>query len=161
MGDVLPSCRGAGAGLEPGIPARAWNVQSPLRDISSSCSGYTCGWVLCTVVCQFWGSTVCSCHFSVGLFLFACWPMAEDRPWPDSSHETGQITQNMGHTSAWPLLLLLLHLTLCINPIFQYMNSVFQCKKLLFWEFMNPILWYMNPPVSVHGFYLHTCLWEI
>lgn len=50
------------------------------------------------------------------------------------------------------MLLLLLHLTLCMNPIFQYMNSIFQCKNPLFWELMNPILGYMNPPVSVHGF---------
>lgn len=31
--------------------------------------------------CQVWGSTVCSCHFSVGLFLFPSWPMAEEGPW--------------------------------------------------------------------------------
>lgn len=92
-------------------------------------------------------------------FLAGQWQRMD--PGPDSSHETGPITQNVGHTSAWPLLLLLLQLTLCMNPIFQYMNSVFQCKNPLFWGFMNPILWYLNLPVSVGGFCLHTCFWEI
>lgn len=81
VGAVLPSCRRAGAGLEPGIPAHAWDVQFPLGDISSSCSGYACWWVPLKVGCHVWGCTVCSCHFSVGLFLFPCWPVAENGPW--------------------------------------------------------------------------------
>lgn len=161
VGAVLPSCRCAGAGLEPGIPAHAWDVQFPLGDISSSCSGYTCGGCLSK-----WGdksggaqSVAATSVWVCFYFLAGQWQRMD--PGPDSSHETGPITQNVGHTSAWPLLLLLLHLTLCMNPIFQYMNSVFQCKNPLVWGFMNPLLWYLNLPVSVGGFCLHTCFWEI
>lgn len=91
--------------------------------------------------CQVWGSTVCSCHCSVGLFLFPCWPMEEDGPW-GRQQPLGQSPKMWGR-SAWPLLLFLLHPTLCMNPVFQHMNSVFQCKNPLFRGFMNPILWYV------------------
>lgn len=149
VGDVLPSCWGAGPGLEPGIPAHAWDVQSPLGDISSSCSGYACGWVLCKVECQVRVSTVCSCHFGLGLVLFPL--LATGRGW-NLAQTTAVRLSHSPKMCAWPSLLLLLHSPLCMNPIFQYMNSVFQCKNPVFWEFMNPVLWYINPSVQCMGF---------
>lgn len=104
-----------------------------------------------------WGAKPGGAQFVAATSVWVCFHFLAGQgqrmdPGPDSSHETEPTTQNVGPTSAWPLLLLLLHLTLCMNPIFQYMNSIFQCKNPLFWEFMNPILGYMNPPVSVRGF---------
>lgn len=81
-----PSCRGAGAGQELGIPAHAWDVQSPLGDISSSCSGVTCGWCFAK-----WGAKSGGAQFVAAIAVWVCfyslagqWKRMD--PGADSSH---------------------------------------------------------------------------
>lgn len=117
----------------PGMCSHPW-VTSPALALATPMGGFFAKWDAKSGGAQIVAATsLWACFYS----LAGQWQRMV--PGPHSSHKTGPTAQNVEHMSAWPLLLLLLHLTLCTNFIFQYMNSVFQCKNPLFEGFTNPI----------------------